>query len=44
MAIQSYDIYAIGTQLHLENEKEIEKTMNEEQADFSLIENIFENR
>jgi hypothetical protein len=44
MAIQSYDVCAIGTRVHQESEEEIEDTMDEEQAYFPLIENIFENR
>jgi hypothetical protein len=44
MAIQSYDVDAIGTQVHQGSEEEIEEMMDEEQAYFSLTENIFENR
>jgi hypothetical protein len=38
------DIYSIRFRVHQENEVEIEKMMDKEQEDFSLTQNIFENR
>ena len=42
MAIQSCDLFSIGTQVHLESEREIEERIDEEQAFLFLIESIVE--